>query len=229
MNYKLESLDLRGFLFILRKNIKMLIIMTIIFGLVGYSVSKFLIKPQYQSTATLIVNASTQSQDMSQTYDAVQVSQMLVDTYTIILESDTVLDKVDNDLQLGLTTQQLKKKIDVKGEGTTEVIDLSVKDESPATAAAIANDILKFAPSEIMRTVKAGSVEVISKARPLNKPVSPNIPLFTLIGAFAGLFLALIIAFMKEMLNNTFESDEDIQKYLDFTLLGVIPNINSNK
>ena len=73
--------------------------------------------------------------------------------------------------------------------------------------------------------MEAGSVKVISEARAGEKPVSPNKRMNTAIAGLLGLVLSVGAVFLREMLNNTFKTDEDIQKYLGFTVLGVIPHV----
>lgn len=229
MNRKIENLDLHDIIFIFKKYIVLIVISTVAFGILGLVVSKFFIAPQYQAEAKLIVNTTSTLKDASQVYSAVQLSQKEVDTYAIIMENNTILDNVIKNLNLNITKEELTKKIDVQGIGTTEVLDLKVRDENPETAKAIAAEIIKLAPSEIIRIVKAGSVEVISQPEAESSPVSPNTRLNTMAVAAIGLVLSVLAAFLIEMLNNTFTNDDDVQKYLDFAVIGVIPNINSKR
>lgn len=229
MNSKTEDLDLHDMLFILKRHIAIILILTLFGGLVSIFLVTFFIVPKYQADAQLIVNQSSMTMDAAQQYDAVELSQKEVDTYAIIIESSTILNTVISDLKLNTTKETLAKEIQVTGVGTTEVIDLKVTDENPDTAQAIVTDIINLAPSEIIRIVKAGSVEVISQPETNSKPVSPNKKLDTVIGFAIGLILSVLIAFVIEMLNNTCSSDEEVKRYLGFTVVGVIPNIDVKK
>jgi capsular polysaccharide biosynthesis protein len=220
-----ESLDIREILFVLKKHLKFIIVLSIVCGIMGLMVSKFLLKPEYQADATLIVNAEQTQQSTTMTYDQVTTAQDLVNTYAVILTSDTILNQVISNLQLNTTPAKLNNEISVTGVNDTQVIDISVKDHNPQVAAYIANEITKIAPNFIIKTVKAGSVEIISPAKINDNPVSPNIPLNSVISLIAGLIISVCISFLIQMLDNSFASEEDIQKYLGLTVLGVIPNI----
>jgi capsular polysaccharide biosynthesis protein len=76
----------------------------------------------------------------------------------------------------------------------------------------------------VIRTVKAGSVEVISPAKENDTPVSPKTPLYTGGAFLAGIVLAFVAALLIETFDNTFKSKEDIQKYLGLTVIGFIPS-----
>lgn len=219
-----KEINIKDLLFILRKYLMLVLIITITCGAIGFIVSKFFIVHKYQADATLIVNSAANTKNQDVTYDQVNTTQQLVGTYSIILKSNTVLDKVISDLNLDTDAKELSKNITVSGVDQTEVIEISVKDKDPEVAENIANDIIKVAPNVIIKTVKAGSVEIISEAKAEDKPVSPNTFLYTVAAFMAGAVVSFIAAFILESLNNKIMSDEDIQKHLGFTVVGIIPS-----
>ena len=221
---KFENISLRDVFFILKKHISMILIITVICTVMGFVISKFFVTPMYQANATLIVNANN-SQSTQITGDQINTAKELVSTYSIILKSDTVLNKVIKNLNLNIDVATLQKLITVDSVNQTEVISLSVKYEDSKTAQDITSEIINVAPDIIIQTVKAGSVEVISPAKASAAPVSPNVKLYTLIAFLIGLIISVSVAFIMQILNNSFTSDEDVQKYLDLPVLGIIPKI----
>lgn len=226
LDKKNENLSLKEIFFILKKHLALILILTILCSAFGFIVSKFVIKPKYQAVATLIVNPGQNSQNNNSTitYDQVNTTQQLVGTYSIILKSSKVLDKVISDLSLDTDSTKLAKNISVDGVDQTEVIQIAVRDQDPDMAEKIENDIIKVAPSVIIKTVKAGSVEIVSPAETDKRPVSPNVFLNTIIALCTGILISVLISFLIESLSNKFYSDEDIQKYLNLTVLGIIPS-----
>jgi capsular polysaccharide biosynthesis protein len=227
LNQETVNLDLREILFILKKHWKLLVIVPIVCAVSALLISKYIITPKYEADATLIVNPAQNAQNTTITYDQVTTAQELVGTYSIILKSDTVLDQVIHNLNLDTTAKELATNISVNGMNQTEVIDLSVKDTDPQEASAIANEITKVAPDIIIKTVKAGSVEIISPAKPSDIPVSPNIRLYTAIALIIGIVISVLISFVIEMFDNSFSSEEDVKKYLELAVIGIIPSIES--
>lgn len=223
-----ESLDLREIMFVFKKHLFLVIFTTVVFSIFGFAVSKFYMTPKYKADTTLIINPGQVSQSTAMTYDQVATTQQLVGTYSVILKSDTILDQVIQNLDLNTDAAKLSKSIAVTGVNSTEVIDLSVKSTDPQQAADIANEITKVAPDIIIKTVKAGSLEVISFAKPNSVPVSPNIPLYTAISFAAGLLISSIISFGIEFFDNTISSDEDVKKHLGISVIGVIPFIDKS-
>ncbi len=102
------------------------------------------------------------------------------------------------------------------------------KDNDPDLALAMVDEILTIAPSIIIRTVKAGSVEVVSFPRLNPEPVSPRTVRNTAISALGGIFISAAFIIIRDLTDNTIKTDEDIRKKLGLPVLGVIPKIRES-
>lgn len=205
----------------------MILAVTITSAAVGFLISAFLLSPQYEASATLIVNSrEDQTAQTTITNDQITSATKLVDTYSVILTSDTVLDKAIADLGLTLDYEELLDKVTVESVNGTQVMKISVQDEDPVLAQRIVANIVEQAPKIIIQTVKAGSVEVISQAKTAEEPVSPKKVMNTAIAGILGLVLALGFVLLRNVMNNKFMTDDDISKKLGLTVLGVIPQID---
>jgi capsular polysaccharide biosynthesis protein len=222
-----ETIDLREIFLLVKKNILMILAVTITSAAVGFLISAFLLSPQYEASATLIVNSrEDQTAQTTITNDQITSATKLVDTYSVILTSDTVLDKAIADLGLTLDYEELLDKVTVESVNGTQVMKISVQDEDPVLAQRIVANIVEQAPKIIIQTVKAGSVEVISQAKTAEEPVSPKKVMNTAIAGILGLVLALGFVLLRNVMNNKFMTDDDISKKLGLTVLGVIPQID---
>ena len=103
--------------------------------------------------------------------------------------------------------------------------------EDPDIAKAVVASIVEVAPPIIREDVEAGSVEDVGDAALSNNgaPVSPNSTRNALIGAAAGLALALAFVFIKEFTNHTFKTEEDVTDVLKIPLLGIIPAVETKE
>lgn len=219
-------IDLRDIFYILKKRFWIIILAGIVAGAAGFAITKFGMTPVYQSSAMLIVNKDNSSispGSQQVTYNDILMTQKLVKTYTIILQSDTVLSKVINSLDLDKTTSELKKAISITGVNETEVLKITVSSHDPEEAAMIANELVVQAPEEIIRTAKVGSVETIDSARVPETPVKPSLPQNMAISVFLGLALTTGIIFLIEYLDNTIKTDEDIKQKYGLPVLGILP------
>ena len=72
-------------------------------------------------------------------------------------------------------------------------------------------------------------VSVVNRPEPNPSPVSPNRRLNMTVGMVLGLFLAVVVVFLLENLDVSISTIEDIEDFLKLPVLGIIPNIMSEK
>ena len=226
MEQEYETIDLREIIFLLRNNAISIVASALVCALLGFLVTTFLITPQYEASATMIVNSQQNQSAANITNDMITTAKNLVTTYGIVVKSDTVLQQVIDQLNLDMTYEELQSKVAISAVDSTQVMRIAVQDANPAQAKAIVGKIVEIAPEIVRAAVEAGSVKVISDARVGDEPVSPNKMMNTAIAGLLGLALSVGAIFAKEMLNNTFKNDDDIQRHLGFTVLGVIPYVD---
>ncbi len=222
------EIDLREVFFLLKRNILAIIASAVVCALAGLLATIYLITPQYEASATMIVN-SRQDQSTNITNDMITSSKNLVDTYSIIIKSDAVLDEVIDNLDLDMDYSDLGRRVSVAAVNSTQVMRISMQDPDPEQARAIVSEITKIAPEAIQETMEAGSVKVISEARASSQPVSPSKSKNTVLAGMLGLIISIAVIILRDMFNSTFKDDEDIRKYLGLAVLGVIPRIESEE
>lgn len=221
-NEENEVIDLTEILSAVRQHLLELIFVTLAAALVGFTASKFLMNPKYDSSALMIVN-TRQDVNANVTSDQINSATKLVSTYSIIIKSDTVLQRVIDNLGLNLTYAQLNKRVTVAAVDDTQVMKITVQSDSPEWARQVCEQIITVAPDVIKEAVEAGSVKVISNPSLATEPVSPNIMKNTMLAAAVGFVLVIGIIVLQVLLDNKINTEEDVTKYLDMTVLGVIP------
>lgn len=221
-NEENEVIDLTEILSAVRQHLLELIFVTLAAALVGFMASKFLMTPKYDSSALMIVN-TRQDVNANVTSDQINSATKLVSTYSIIIKSDTVLQQVIDNLGLNLTYAKLNKRVTVAAVDDTQVMKITVQSDSPEWARQVCEQIITVAPNVIKEAVEAGSVKVISNPSLATEPVSPNIMKNTMLAAAVGFVLVIGIIVLQVLLDNKINTEEDVTKYLDMTVLGVIP------
>lgn len=221
-NEENEVIDLVEILYAIRQHLLEVILATVVAAIIGFAASKFLMTPQYSSSAMMIVN-TRQDVTSNVTSDQINSATKLVSTYSIIIKSDTVLQQVIDNLGLNLTYAQLNKRVTVAAVDDTQVMKITVQSDSPEWARQVCEQIITVAPDVIKEAVEAGSVKVISNASLATEPVSPNIKKNTMLAAAVGFVLVIGIIVLQVLLDNKINTEEDVTKYLDMTVLGVIP------
>ena len=222
-NQDYETIDLLELLGVLRQHILALLLTTVLAALAGFLVSSFVLTPQYQASALMIVN-TRQDTSANVTSDQLTSASRLVSTYSIIVKSDTVLNQVIANLGLNMTYETLASKVEVSAVDETQVMEITVTDPNPDGARQVCEQTTQVAPDAILTAVEAGSVKVISAASVDPDPVSPNIPRNTAIAGVLGLVACVGILFLRVLLDNKINTEDDVTKHLGLTVIGVIPN-----
>lgn len=222
-------MDLKNILSLFKQKFIIIVLVVSLFVAASAVITITCITPSYSAKATMIVNKSNMVNNSSDyvyseyTYNDILLIQRLVDTYSIIITSDSVLNKVAENLDLNMTADQLREHLTVSGVGDTEIIQITVTDTIPKRASDIANEITRVCPDEIIRMVKAGSVELIDYAVLPQKPSSPNIVNNILIAGVLGFVLICFIIIALEYLNKTIKSPKDVEDLIGLPILGQLP------
>lgn len=87
-----NSLSLSKFLTALRKNLKLLILLPLIFILISALITMFLMKPKYEANTQVLVNQKEKNSELMA--QEVQSNIQLVNTYSEIVKSPRILDEV---------------------------------------------------------------------------------------------------------------------------------------
>lgn len=218
-----DTIDLLEVLGIVRQHILVVILVTVLAAAAGFGVSRFLMVPQYEASALMIVN-TRQDATANVTSDQINSATKLVATYSIIIKSDTVLQQVINNLGLSLTYQELQDRVTVSAVDDTQVMQITVRSDNPEWARQVCEQITQISPDVILESVEAGSVKLISQAATNPDPVSPNVMLNTAVAGLLGLVLTLGVIILREMLDSKIKSEDDVRKYLELPVIGVIPD-----
>lgn len=218
-------MDLKELFMLMWNKLWIIILAILLVGGGVFSISKWVMTPIYSAKVSMYVNnAIRENNQTAVTQGDLTASQNLVDTYIVILESNAVLDKVAK--QIGnISAREIRAGMSAAPINGTEAFAVTVNDPDPVRAREIANTVADVAPAEIIRVVKAGSVEVIDYAGLPSAPSSPNVLRNTAVGMLLGAVLAIGGILLVAMFDTTVHTDEDLKAAFAIPVIGVIPEI----
>lgn len=201
-----------------------IIFVGLLVGTIALLGSVFFIKPKYTSTTRIYV--VSRSSDTALTNQDLQAGSYLVNDYKEVITSSEVLSSVIDQEKLSMSAGELSKEIAVTIPTDTRVISISVTDTDAQRACDIANTVREVAAEKIKAVTKVDDVTTLESATKPSHPSSPNVKKNAVIGALAGVFLAIVGILVAEVLDDRVRRPEDIEETLGMTLLGVVPDVN---
>ncbi|MGE6203817.1 YveK family protein [Guptibacillus hwajinpoensis] len=225
-----ETISLKEIFEVLKKRLALILLITLLATATSGVVSYFFLTPVYETSTQILVNQKADSENGFD-YNQIKTNVDLINTYSVIIKSPTILDDVKEELSLDMTTSALNNKISVSNAQNSQVVSLSVTDPDPAVAVDIANKTASVFEKEISNIMNVDNVSILSKAdfEGTPSPVNPNPVLNMAIAFVVGLMIGVGLAFLLEYLDNTIKSEEDIEKVLGVPVLGTIAVIEDKE
>ncbi|WP_192978527.1 YveK family protein [Staphylococcus equorum] len=215
-----STLDLPKILQIIRKNTKLLIILPIICLLISAIVTFFFLDSKYQASTQVLVNQKeSDSQMMAQ---EVQSNIQLVNTYSEIVKSPRIIDKVSKELERAYSTKELSNMLTVTNQAQSQLLNINVESENSSDSEKVANTVAHVFSEEVPEIMNVDNVSILSKADNTSKQVAPKTLVNLVLGLVIGLILALLIIFIKELLDKRIKSEKDVENELNIPVLGSI-------
>lgn len=150
----------------------------------------------------------------------------MVSTYGELVKSRRVTDRVIENLDLQISYNSFRNKVNVNLVKDTEIIKIQVNDNDPELATKIANETALVFIDSVKEIMKVENVQVIDVAQTPTTPIKPRPMLNMAIAGVLGVMLAVFFAFLKEFLDTSIKTPEDVEKYLGLPVMGTIPMIN---
>lgn len=221
------EIDLMEIAGVILSKLWIIILSGITAALVFIVVTMLFITPQYESTTKMYV--LSQQDNNTLTSSDMQTSLSLTKDYAELIKSRTVTEGVIAQLNLDMTDKQLLQKISVGTSSDTRILSITVTDEDPYQACQIANAVRDVAANHIQNVMNIDAVNIVETANIPNEKASPSLSKNAVMGGLFGVILATAIILLVYLTNDTIKSQEDVEKYLQLSVLGTIPLMEMEK
>ncbi|CEG33855.1 YveK family protein [Peribacillus simplex] len=224
-----ETISINDIFKTLKKRWKLIMLLTLIAVLISGTISYFLLTPVYESSTQILVNQKKSENQLDS--NQIQSNIDMINTYSVIIKSPAILEKVIDELDLKLSVEQLSGKITINSQENSQVFSLTVQDSNPTQAVEIANTVSSTFQKEIKDIMNVDNVSILAKAEIKENPtpVKPSPLLNIAIAVVVGLMAGIGLAFLLEYMDNTIRDEKDIETLLDLPLLGSIQKISQHK
>lgn len=220
-------MELRDYLRLFRRHWILIVTSTLV-GLLLGGLSSVLTKPTYTAETQLFVSIQG-SGSIQELQQGNSFSQARVQSYVKTVDSPIVLQPAIDTLGLSRTAEELGTQVKASTDANTVLINISVSDESPVQAAAIAQAVansLIQAVDTLERPTAGGTSAVgLSIIKPAKAPLGPSAPntrTNLLLGAFLGAAFGLGGSVLRTTLDSRIRGEADLRNVTSAPLLGGI-------
>ncbi len=221
-------MELVDYLRILGKRGWIAVLVAVVAAVTAFAVSKVQ-TPVYSASVKLSVNPARADWGLSNT------TKDLLRNYAENIRTHKMAQEVIDRAQLDMDTTTLLGKLFVSPAADTFTLQIEARDTDPQVAMTIAQTMAEVFVEDRdawnQRQDKRDRIEVSILDSVWNlgyQQYSPNTRVNTLAGGLVGLLVGLLVVFFLEWLEqDVIRTDEDIERAVQVTVLGVIPPVAS--
>lgn len=226
----MEEIDLKEMFDYFKSKISWIIITVVLAIGIGNIYTILTRVPMYRSdTSLVLVSKNNGENGQSFNQGDQQLNKNLVGTYTEIIKSKRVLEKVINNLDLDYTLGELQGRVSVTAVTNTEIIKITASDPDARQATKISNEIANVFVNEINKFYELNNVAVLDKAESTKTPYNVNYVKDNIIYLLVGVVLSCGIIFIYFYFDTTIKTSDDIEKKLGLNVIGTVPKVNLGK
>lgn len=221
------DIDLRKIFYMMRTKVIYILLITVFTGAIAGFYTHVFITPTYSASIKLFAYSNTDrvTTDASISNQEFAASRDIVNTDIYILQSDTIMEMVIEDLGLNTSVGAIKSMVSASQIPETIAFQVTVTSEDANLSAKIANSIAKIAPTEVARIVNAGGISVIDYAKVPTSASSPNTKKNIMMGLLAGFAVSFALFFIYELFDSTITDAKDLEREFELPILGTIPRL----
>lgn len=215
------EIDLGELFKVLKKNILMVMIISLLCAAIGLFMSVFLINKKYSSEATIYITPKVTEQGTID-YSSIQTNSKMVNNYMEILKGETILAKVAK--QVGLESyEEVQGVLTITNPENTELISIGAKTTDPELSQQIVSLTVSTFTEEMMDILNLNNVTTINEAKVNTDPVSPSKAKFTILGFGIGLVVSCGYVCITYLFDKRLRTRDEAENFLGIPVLATVP------
>jgi capsular polysaccharide biosynthesis protein len=181
------------------------------------------IEPMYRATQKVLIIPSRSD------FGLTEAARQILNSHVQYLDSSLRAAEVIDNLQMDTTPGQLRSDVTIASDQLSLLIQIDADHKDPSEAVRIAaawGDLLLDYRNELNQQARREDrIEARLQDNPVPFKASPNIPINTLVGLIAGVFVGGVIVFVLEYLESSIvRRREDIENSAGLAVLAAVPS-----
>lgn len=224
----MQQIDLMEVLHVMLSRFWLILFSGILVGICALIYTKATTTPVYTSSTKMYILSKTEDSAAVNSSD-MSLSATLANDYAQLIKDRTVMESVVSELGLSMSAEALASRVNVTLPNSGRIVTISVSDPDPYMASKLANQVRDMGAMHIQEVMDTGAINVVEEA---NIPKTQTLGSYKrngMMGALAGMVIAMAIIFIRFMMNDTIRRPEDVERYLGVSVLGSIPMMETGK
>lgn len=215
----MEEVDVMKLMKLFWRKKLLIIVLTLAGIMAGYIYNSCFIVPKYKAKATFLLSSADANTNTMITATEITLNSKIINNYTELVKSDTVLDKAINELHLKIDKAKLRQSINVNVKKDAEFTELTVLWEDPKTAKDIANKVIDILNEKVSEIYNIDNMHIVDYAKLPTSPENVNAVQYMAIFGACGLVLSIAIIFILQMMDDSVKDESDVEDKLDLPSL----------
>lgn len=206
---------------LIRRNLKLVVILPVVLALFAAVFCWGFMQNQYTaSTSIYALTKLDANTEASTSYTDLTGSQLLANDLAKLAADEQLQKKVASQMDM---VDLEGYDVAVESSTTSRVMSISVTGPSASTAAVIANKMAQEIGNTAKAVMDVKAVNVVSKAQAPEEPSGPKRLLYVAVAFLAGLFIAIAIIVLMDMLNTRIRNEQEAVELLGVPVIGRFP------
>lgn len=215
------EIDLMQLWYAVRHRFWLVLLAGFIVADIAFGITKFLITPMYSSSATMLV--VTKETTLSSLAD-LQLGSQLTNDYEILITSRPVLERTIEELDLETNYKQLRNTISISNPNDSRMLIITALQPDPALAKKVVDTLSEISSEYIAEKMEVTAPKIIEEGEIPITQSSPSLLRNTAIGGMLGILAAVFLICVAVILNDSIQSEDDIERYLQLPVFAVVPD-----
>jgi capsular exopolysaccharide synthesis family protein len=193
--------------------------------------------PGYQLLLQRLVDARSQLAQAQAVYGENHASVKKLEKAVREIESELAVERRDTVAQLRTSLQasqereqllakSLEEMKQIVANNNEKLVQYNVlKNEASANSELYNSLLAKLKEAGISAGLKSSNIRVVDAARILDEPTWPRVKLFIALGFALGILCGVILAFLRDKLDNTIHTPDDVKEFVGLSSLAMFPLI----
>lgn len=220
-NEEITTIDIGQFCKLLKKNLKLIMLTSILCALIAFAITTFLLPKKYASTSSIYLVPKINEQTGTIDSNALAANAKQVNNYMVMIKGENILSKVAK--ELNIDTGEISSSLSVSNMTNTEIIQVTATTREPKKSQQIVKTTITTFFNEVKEKLEIKNMTILNDAKENKSPVSPNIKLNSILGILLGMLASCGYVLAKFLFDKCLRTKNDVENYLGIPVLAEIP------